>query len=207
MVLLVVKQIKAGFDNFTYAVYCPVSKKAAIVDPSYDISKVLSFISSEKLDLEYIVNTHYHSDHTGGNQKIKDRFSRVKIVASKEEASRIGLVDILVSDNDKLKLGEVTLRFILTPGHTPGSICVVVDDEALITGDTLFIGDCGRCDLPGGSLSQMFNSLQKLKKISDDLIVYPGHDYGDKPFDTLGNQKRVNKTLLANNLEEFSKIP
>jgi len=76
----------------------------------------------------------------------------------------------------------------------------------LITGDKLFIGDCGRCDLPGGNLSQMFNSLQKLKALSDNLTIYPGHDYGDKPFDTFGKQKRTNKTLLAKNLDEFSKI-
>lgn len=207
MINLTIKQIKAGFDNFSYVIYCSNSKKAAIVDPSYDASKLLSFISSEKLELIYVINTHYHSDHTSENQKIKKNFPQIKIVASKEDGRNIDSVDIFVSDGDKLKLGNVTLGFILTPGHTPGSICIVVEEEALITGDTLFIGDCGRCDLPGGSLSQMFSSLQKLKTLSDELIVYPGHDYGDKTFDTLGNQKRTNKTLLAKNLDEFSKIP
>ena len=102
----------------------------------------------------------------------------------------------------------MNLNFILTPGHTPGGICIIVDNEAIITGDTLFIGDCGRTDLPGGDLAQMFRTLQeKIMPLPDHLIVYPGHDYGDKPFDTLGNQKRTNKTLIAKNLEEFSKIP
>ncbi|MCK5258369.1 MAG: MBL fold metallo-hydrolase, partial [Thermoplasmatales archaeon] len=84
----------------------------------------------------------------------------------------------------------------------------IVDNEALITGDTLFIGDCGRTDLPGGDLVQMYRTLnEKIMSLPDHLIVYPGHDYGDKPFDTLGNQKRTNKTLLSKNLNDFSKIP
>lgn len=203
---LVVKQIKAGFDNFSYIVYCPFSKESAVVDPSYDVSKLLSFVKSEELDLKYIINTHYHLDHTIGNEEIKRFFSNAKIVASKEDGRFIPSIDISVSDGDKLKIGRVNLKFILTPGHTKGSICILVDDSALITGDTLFMGDCGRCDLPGGSLSEMFKSLQRIKKLQDSLIIYPGHDYGEKPFDTLGNQKRTNKTLLAKDLIEFSEI-
>lgn len=97
--------------------------------------------------------------------------------------------------------------FLLTPGHTPGSICILVNNEAIITGDTLFIGDCGRTDLPGGNLTQMYNTLHyKIKSLPDHLIVYPGHNYGNKPFDTLGNQKLTNKTLVVKNLEEFSRL-
>ena len=77
----------------------------------------------------------------------------------------------------------------------------------LLTGDILFIDDCGRADLPGGSVSDLYNSLQKIKALPDELILYPGHDYGSKPYDTLGNQKRENKMLVAKNLNEFSKIP
>jgi glyoxylase-like metal-dependent hydrolase (beta-lactamase superfamily II) len=117
-------------------------------------------------------------------------------------------VDVKVSDHNRLKLGDIDLDFILTPGHTPGSICIIVDEEAIITGDTLFSGDCGRTDLPGGNITQMFKTLrEKIMTLPDNLIVYPGHDYGDKPFDTLGNQKRTNKTLIAKNLDEFSRIP
>jgi len=78
----------------------------------------------------------------------------------------------------------------------------------VLTGDTLFIGDCGRTDLPGGSLEEMFQTLQqKIKTLPDEYIVYPGHDYGERPFDRLGNQKQSNKTLLAKTLKEFSQIP
>ena len=206
---MTIKQIKVGFDNFSYVIYCQKTNKTAIVDPSYNPSKLLDFISSNNLELEYIIATHYHSDHTSGIKKIKNSILSSRIVASGVNDSKLGIkIDIKVSDGDQLKLGDLNLHFILTPGHTPDGICIIVDDEALLTGDTLFIGDCGRTDLPGGDLSQMFRTLQeKIKPLPDYLIVYPGHNYGNKPFDTLGNQKRTNKTLLAKNLDEFSRIP
>ena len=206
---MTIEQNRVGFDNFSYIIYCQKTNKAAIVDPGFNTSKLLEFISSNNLELKYIITTHYHSDHTSGIQKIKDSISSSKIVASELDGSKLGRkVDIKVSDGDRLELGEVNLNFILTPGHTAGGICIIVDNEAIITGDTLFIGDCGRTDLPAGDLAQMFRTLQeKIMPLPDHLIVYPGHDYGDKPFDTLGNQKRTNKTLIAKSLEEFSKIP
>ena len=206
---MTLKQIKVGHDNFSYVIYCQKTKKAAIVDPSYDASNVIKFISTTNLNLEYIINTHYHSDHSSDNNRVKRYFPNAKIVASKADGEKLGVnVDKYVYDKNQLSLGKITLIFLLTPGHTPGSICIIIDSESLITGDTLFIGDCGRTDLPGGSLAQMYNTLHdKIMALPNHLIVYPGHDYGDKPFDTLGNQKQTNKTLLAKNLEEFSKIP
>ena len=160
------------------------------------------------MELEYIINTHYHIDHSGETKRVKNLYPLAKIVASNIDKTKPGMkVEIDVSDGDRLKLGGVSLDFILTPGHTPGGICIIVDNESLITGDTLFIGDCGRTDLSGGDLVQMYRTLnEKIMFLPDHLIVYPGHDYGDKPFDTLGNQKRTNKTLIAKNLNEFSKI-
>jgi glyoxylase-like metal-dependent hydrolase (beta-lactamase superfamily II) len=132
-----------------------------------------------------------------------------RIVSSKEDGQKLPIKpDIFVYDKSQLKVGNILLSFLLTPGHTPGGICIIVDEKAILTGDTLFIGDCGRTDLPGGNLAQMYASLhEKIMHLPDELIVYPGHDYGEKPFDSLGNQKRVNKTLLAKNLMEFSMIP
>jgi glyoxylase-like metal-dependent hydrolase (beta-lactamase superfamily II) len=209
VIIVAIEQIRVGFDNFSYVIYCPNEHKAAIVDPSYDASKTLDFISSNNLELEYVILTHHHSDHSSDTQRIKNKITSAKIIASETDGKKLHMnVDKIVSDGEQLKLGELKLEFILTPGHTAGGICIIVDNEALITGDTLFIGDCGRTDLPGGSLAQMFKTLnEKIKPLQDHLIVYPGHDYGDKPFDNLGNQKRTNKTLLAKNLEEFSKIP
>ncbi len=206
--IVVIEQIRLGIDNFSYIIYCQKTKKAAIVDPGYNPSQILGFISSNDLELIYIITTHYHLDHTGGIQTIKNTISSSKIVASELDGYKLEVkMDIIISDGDRLKLGEVDLEFLLTPGHTPGGICIIVDNEALLTGDTLFIGDCGRTDLPGGNLAQMFRTLQeKIKPLPDHLIVYPGHDYGNDTFDALGNQKLTNKTLLAKNLEEFSKL-
>jgi len=159
--------------------------------------------------LAYIILTHHHSDHTAETKHLKTLFSSSKVVASEEDGKKLPIKpDVVVNDESQLQLGTVQLDFLLTPGHTKGGICVIVDKKALLTGDTLFIGDCGRTDLPGGSLAEMFTSLhEKIMGLPDELLIYPGHDYGEKPFDTLGNQKRTNKTLRARSLKEFSLIP
>lgn len=204
-----IEQIKVGVDNFSYIVYCAVHRSAAVVDPGFDAARILQFLESKKLVLEYIILTHHHSDHTAETKRLKTLFSSSKVVASKEDGEKLPIKpDVVVNDDSQVQLGTVHLDFLLTPGHTKGGICILVDKKALLTGDTLFIGDCGRTDLPGGSLAEMFTSLhEKIMGLPDELIIYPGHDYGEKPFDTLGNQKRTNKTLRARNLTEFSLIP
>lgn len=205
----VIEQIKVGYDNFCYLIFCPESRKCAVVDPGYDVSKIVSIINKNNLDVLYVINTHYHSDHTGCNKRVKDFFPKTKIVISEIDNNNLNpKADFTVVDNDMLHLGTIIIRIIHTPGHTPGGICLIIDDGALLTGDTLFIGDCGRTDLPGGSIDGMFKTLnEKIKKLPDHLVVYPGHDYGVKPYDALGNQKKTNKTLLAKNIQEFSRIP
>jgi len=206
---VVIEQIRIGHDNFSYVIYCPIHKKAAIVDPGFDTTKSLRFITANDLILEYIILTHYHNDHSAESKRIKNLFPSSKIVASEEDGRKLLVKpDIVVADGSKLKVGYIHLDFLLTPGHTKGGICIIVDEKALLTGDTLFIGDCGRTDLPGGNLTQMFITLhEKIMCLPDELIVYPGHDYGEKPFDSLGNQKCTNKTLRAKTLKEFSMIP
>jgi hydroxyacylglutathione hydrolase len=206
---MAVEQIRIGADNFCYVIYDPLQRKAGIVDPGYDTAKPFRFIASKHLTLEYILVTHYHSDHTAGVKRIKELFPSSKIVASKQDGGRLDVQpDMFVSEGSQIHIGTLLVDFLLTPGHTPGGVCIMVEKKALLTGDTLFIGDCGRTDLPGGDLAEMFTTLHdKLMRLPDELIVYPGHDYGEKPFDTLGNQKRTNKTLRAKNLTEFSMIP
>lgn len=209
MINLTIKQLKVGFDNFAYIIFCPSTKKAAIVDPGYDSNKLIDYILSNNLFLDYIIATHYHYDHTKCIKNLKNEFQSSKILISELDGKHLKLkIDKYVEENEKIYLGKIQLTFIQTPGHTLGGICIIVDNEALLTGDTLFIGDCGRTDLSGGSITNMYKTLkEKIMELPDHLIVYPGHDYGEKPFDTLGNQKKRNKTLLAESLEEFSKIP
>ena len=113
-----IEQIKVGFDNFSYVIWCPNTLKAAIVDPSFDSSLALRFISKKNLDLEYIITTHYHSDHTSDIRKVIASHPSAELVASKKDGAKLEKnVDIIVIDKDKLKLGDVTLEFLLTPGH------------------------------------------------------------------------------------------
>ena len=200
---MAIEQIKIGHDNFCYVLFCPVQKKAAIVDPGFDATTPLQFIAANHLTLEYIIITHYHSDHAADCKRIKHFFPSAQIVSSESDGKKINIKpDILVTDGGQLQLGDITIDILFTPGHTPGGICLIVENKAILTGDTLFIGDCGRTDLPGGSLEQMYNTLhEKIMRLSNDLIVYPGHDYGEKPFDTLGNQKRFNKTYYIKRKE------
>jgi glyoxylase-like metal-dependent hydrolase (beta-lactamase superfamily II) len=204
-----VEQIRVGYDNFSYVIYDPLQRHAGLVDPGYEVDTPLHFIQSKHLTLGYVIVTHSHSDHAAGVRQVKQQYPASKIVASELDGRALPVrPDLFVSDGSRIRIGNITVDFLFTPGHTPGGICLIVENTVLITGDTLFIGDCGRTDLPGGNLAQMFATLQeKILRLPDNLIVYPGHDYGEKPCDTLGNQKRTNKTLLARTLKEFSLIP
>jgi glyoxylase-like metal-dependent hydrolase (beta-lactamase superfamily II) len=117
-------------------------------------------------------------------------------------------VDIVVEDNDEVQVGNVGVKIIHTPGHTPEGICLLIDGRKLVTGDTLFIGDCGRTDLPGGSSKKLFGSIEnKLKTLDASVEVYPGHDYGDRPFSTIGEEKKNNPAMKCENVEEFKALP
>ena len=204
-----IKQLRIGIDNFCYIIYNPTKYLAAVVDPGINTEPTLNFLQQEKISLHYIIATHYHGDHTADIKTLKKHYPQAQIIASENDGQHLKpQANYFVADNEKILLDDIEMTFLHTPGHTPGSICIVVNQEAIITGDTLFINDCGRTDLSGGNLDQMFFSLhEKIRNLPDHLIVYPGHDYGPKPYDTLGNQKKTNKTLLAKTVEEFSKIP
>ncbi len=203
---MAIEQISVG-DNFSYIIYCPDTNQAALVDPGFEPETALELIKKKHLKLKYIINTHHHSDHTAGNLKAQHHCSCDIIASSIDKTHLAKGVSKHVYDGEILYVGKIKLQFIHTPGHTLDGLCIIVDDKALITGDTLFINDCGRCDLAGGSLTHMFNTLQdKIKRLPDELIVYPGHDYGPKPFDTLGNQKKENRTLTVKSYEEFTKL-
>ena len=193
-------QIKAdGGDNFSYIVGDNDLKEVAIVDPSFSAQQLIGIIESRKLKVFYIIDTHSHRDHVFGNDAIASQFG-AKVVAHRNSGIK---KDVEVSDGDILNIGKVKFRFIHTPGHTPDSICLLVDGKVL-TGDTLFVGECGRTDLPGGSSKDLYHSLfDKLTKLDDNYAVYPGHDYGSRPQSTIGLEKKTNYVLKERTLEEF----
>ncbi len=193
------KQIKHRGDNFSYIIADEVSKEAAIVDPSFNADDIIRLLRGKNLKVKFLINTHSHRDHVANNEAIETHFGAEVI------AHKLAKIDknIDVVDGSVIKLGEVVVRVIHTPGHSADSICLLVDNK-LLTGDTLFVGDCGRTDLPGGSEEDMYNSLfHKLMTLNDDIEVYPGHDYGSKPHSTIGEEKRTNYTLEKRTLQEF----
>ncbi|MGE5532778.1 MAG: MBL fold metallo-hydrolase, partial [Bacillota bacterium] len=172
------KQIQQHSDNFSYLIADENSKDAAIVDSSFNVTELIKIIEQERLKLKYIINTHGHSDHTAGNTELVSIFG-AKLVAHRQSKSPH---DLPVDDGDLLCIGKTSAKIIYTPGHTADSICLLLDNQKLLTGDTLFIGESGRTDLPGGNAKSMYESLfGKLLKLNDDIEVYPGHDYGVKP--------------------------
>jgi len=193
------RQIKHQGDNFSYIIADDVSKETAVVDPSFNVDAIISRVKDQNLSVKYAINTHYHMDHTAGNKHLRSRFG-AKVVAHK--LAKIDK-DISVVDGDVLRLGSLSIRVIHTPGHSPDGICLLVDNK-LLTGDTLFVGECGRTDLQGGSSKDMYHSLfHKLIKLDDGVEVYPGHDYGPTRHSTIGAERRTNYTLEKRTLVEF----
>jgi glyoxylase-like metal-dependent hydrolase (beta-lactamase superfamily II) len=194
------RQVQQHGDNFSYIIADDTTREAAVVDPSFNASEIIRILKAENLTLRYIINTHGHFDHTAGNEELHSIFG-AKTVAHKLSRTN---ADVAVDDGDVIRIGNVSIKVIYTPGHTPDSICLLVDKKKLLTGDTLFVGECGRTDLPGGSSRSMYDSLfNKLLKLSGDVEVYPGHDYGSKPSSTIGEEKRSNYTLQPRSLAEF----
>jgi hydroxyacylglutathione hydrolase len=202
--VVLLEQVPVGsYKNFTYIVADRASGESAMVDPAWEIQSLLSRIRESNLHLKYILNTHAHFDHVQGNSEISQKTGAAIVMHQTSFARK----DIGVNDGDQLMLGQNTrLKFIHTPGHSPESMCIQVNDFALLTGDTLFIGECGRVDLPGGDPSALYDSFEKIRNLNPDLIVYPGHDYGKTPFATLGEELRTNYTLARKSREDFVKF-
>jgi glyoxylase-like metal-dependent hydrolase (beta-lactamase superfamily II) len=194
------KQIQQHGDNFSYIIADETTHEAAVVDSSFNADEITRILKEQNLSLKYVISTHGHSDHTAGNQELHTA-TGAKTVA--HGLSR-NYADVKVVDGDILNVGKVTIKVIHTPGHTPDGICLLVDGKKLLTGDTLFMGECGRTDLPGGNSRSLYDSLfNKLMKLSDDVEVYPGHDYGAKPCSTIGEEKQSNYVLQPRTVEKF----
>jgi hydroxyacylglutathione hydrolase len=189
-----------------------------VVDPAWDVDAILEFARKEGYEIDKILITHYHQDHLGGSmmgqniQGAADLIGKVKakVYVNKAEAEgtkRVsGLSDsdlVVVEAGDVFKIGELPVKFLHTPCHTPGSQCFLVEGN-LISGDTLFVGSCGRVDLPGSDPEAMYYSLNHtLKNLDDATVVYPGHAYSADSSTTIGKQKRHNMYMRFPTLDDF----
>jgi len=199
LMLMFFRQIQQHSDNFSYIIADDATREAAVVDSSFNAGEITRMLTTENLKLKYIISTHGHSDHTAGNEELRSTFAAKTVM---HKLSRIN-ADVAVEDGDVICVGTLPIKVIHTPGHTPDSICLLVGNK-LLTGDTLFVGECGRTDLPGGNSRSMYDSLfHKLLTFGDYVEVYPGHDYGSKPSSTMGEERRSNYTLQLRSLAEF----
>ena len=199
---MIVHQIPVGgMLNFTYAIRDEGTGEAIIVDPSWDLDRIQDVIAKNDMTPKYIVNTHHHFDHTLGNETLS-RSTGAPIIQHPSS----GLPhDIAVGEGDTIRFGESSLEVLHTPGHSQDSICLVGDGK-IFTGDTLFVGSCGRVDLPGGDASQLYHSLRRLAKMEGSLVVYPGHHYGDSKTSTISDQVDTNPVLYPRTEGEFLRM-
>lgn len=215
-----IRQVELGpMQNYVYLMWDPETREAAVVDAAWEIDRVMEIVEQEDLKLKAALVTHFHPDHLGGNfmgrhidgaAELLGRNLPIKVYIHKQEAGYVARMtglsqsDLVLTDGtEELLLGKMPIRFLHTPGHTPGSQCFLCDG-ALVSGDTLFIGGCGRVDLPGSDPAQLYDSLvNKLKALPDDTILYPGHNYADRPTSTIADEKRRNLYMRFERLEDF----
>ena len=197
---MIFEQIDAGGDrNFSYLIADEASRQCAVVDPGYDTSKVEARVQELGFDVAYIFNTHTHHDHIAGN----DVFHKgtTKLAAYKEAKVN---PDIKLDHGDTIQMGDVTISILFTPGHYLDSVCVLAGDK-LMTGDTLFVGCIGGTGFGGSSAEKQFHSLfEVILKLADNIEVYPGHDYGEKPLSTIGYERAHNPFLQRTNFDDFT---
>ena len=195
------------FGENTYLIADKNTREGAVIDPGGDIDDLMVFVKDNFIDIKYIILTHGHGDHIGCVPKLKEITNAIIIADSEEKEILLDKkknlsyrmqcgatefdADKYVNDGESMKLGELKLKFIHTPGHTKGCMCIKVDNH-MFTGDTLFAGSMGRTDLYSGDNNQMKKSLNRLKKYEDDIIGYPGHG----PNTTMGIEKATNPYLV-----------
>ena len=204
-----IKQIRLSrMAVFCYLLGDEKTGTCALIDPAFDTDRILAEAHRLKYRVTHVINTHGHSDHTAGNQAILAA-TGARLLIHEQDAGRLGKLlhstfsrilggkgsprpDVLLHDDDTVRIGETHLKVIHTPGHSPGSICLYASGH-LFSGDTLFVGAVGRTDLPGGSRLQMRVSFQeKIFPLPAETIVWPGHDYGSTPTSTLGRERETN---------------
>jgi len=215
------KQMELGpMQNFVYLVGDPETRECVVVDPAWEIDTIVGTAEADGMTITDALVTHTHQDHVGGSLEswgmpgripgLEELLGRVKAKVRVHKAEReflkgLGSDLAPVDNHDTLKVGRLTLTFLHTPGHTPGSQCFLVDGR-LISGDTLFIGSCGRTDLPGSDPSQMYFSLtQRRGALPEDTILFPGHNYGGASS-TIGDEKRENPFMRFAALGDFLRV-
>ena len=177
------------------------TRRAAIFDPEVEmVEPMLDFVFEHGLKPAYIVDTHTHADHISGARELRSKTTAKIVMHEKAPAS---CVDIRVEDGDRLEVGDLSMKFIHTPGHAKDLVSVLLPDR-ILTADALLIGSCGRTDLPNGNAVHQYHTLYyTYRSLPDDLLVYPGHDYNGHEHSTLKEEKKTNPKMLFDTEEDF----
>jgi glyoxylase-like metal-dependent hydrolase (beta-lactamase superfamily II) len=211
-------QMARQMVNFVYLIGDRVTGEAVVVDPAYAVQDLLDLLAADGMTLTGVLGTHYHPDHVGGQMAgwnlegisaLLEKQS-VPIHLQKEEqpwverTTGVGAADLVSHDSgDRVRVGEIEIELIHTPGHTPGSQCFLVDGR-LVAGDTLFLDGCGRTDLPGADPVAMYESLHtRLARVPDDAVLFPGHLYSAEPSQSMGDTRRWNYVFRPSSVEEW----
>ena len=196
---MIFEQIDAGGDrNFCYLIGDEHRRVCAVVDPGYETAQLEARIRGLGLNVTHIFNTHTHHDHIAGNDVF--RKGDVKLAAYKEAKVN---PDIKLDHGHEVQVGDIRVKVLFTPGHYLDSICLLAGNK-LMTGDTLFVGCIGGSGFQGSSAEKQFHSLfQVILQLDDAIEVYPGHDYGDKPFSTVGHERTTNPFLQRTQFDDF----
>ena len=191
-------------STYTYFIADDKSGEAVFIDPVHThINDYLDLLKQHQCVLKYSLETHVHADHITGGGLLRQKTNALTAVASSCGAAT---ADLQLKDGDEIKFSQEAIKVIATPGHTPGSISFLWRDR-IFTGDALLINGCGRTDFQGGSANAMFDSIvNKLFKLPDDTIVYPGHDYHHRRISCIAQEKTSNARLAGKSLEEFVQI-
>lgn len=203
--------------NFAYAIGDEATREAVVVDPAYDPQGLLDALAADDMTLTGVLVTHHHPDHVGGEifghqlSGIAEllALAPVPVHVNEHEAewvkrtTGVSAADLTPHEHDDVvRAGDVEIRLLHTPGHTPGSQCFLVDGK-LVAGDTLFLQGCGRTDFPGGDPEAIYHSLQSLSKITGDPVLHPGHMYSEKPLAPMSEVTRTNMVYRANSAQQF----
>ncbi|MDG2307421.1 MAG: MBL fold metallo-hydrolase [Candidatus Binatia bacterium] len=216
---LYLKQVEVGpMQNYAYLVGDREKREAVLIDAAWDVDGLVDIAEKDDMKITAGLVTHFHPDHLGGSMMGMDITGAAELIARipvkihmhksegsyAQKVSGLSSSDIVLTEGgDDFNVGDIQIKFLHTPGHTPGSQCFLVDGN-LVSGDTLFIGSCGRVDLPGSSPEDLWRSLTgTLKVLPEATILYPGHNYSDQMTSTIGDESRKNPYMRFGKLQDF----
>jgi len=214
------QQLALGpMQNFVYVIGDPETKEAAVVDPAWNVPVILQETKAAGYRITHVILSHGHYDHINGVEELVAK-TDATVCAHKSELEEFvyeGMGGLVIPKSSlkktdtgsSVRVGNMDIHSIHTPGHTPGSQCLKIErgaERVLVTGDTLFVGTIGRCDFPYSSPHDLFQSLGKIKKLHDETVFYSGHDYGGASHNTLGREKKTNPFLMAKTVEDFLQL-